>query len=91
MYCYVSLTIQLDISYSFAHSLNIKQSYLTHRWDPIRYYHSGSKQMAKLQDWSFTIRWFSVISRRLIGVSYPSAEMQSVYSTASADWATEDK
>ena len=31
---------------------------------------------------------FSVISKKLVGGSYPSAGMQSVYSTASADWAT---
>ena len=30
-YCYVSLTIQLNISHFFALSLNIKQLYLTHR------------------------------------------------------------
>ena len=33
---------------------------------------------------------FSVISRHSLGGgSYPSAEVQSVYSTAAADWATE--
>ena len=32
-YCYVSLTIQLKISYFFAVSLNVKQFYLTHRYD----------------------------------------------------------
>ena len=39
--------------------------------------------------WSLTIRLFSIISRTLMVVavgSYPSAEMQTVYSTASADW-----
>ena len=46
----------------------------------------------KLKDyWSITIRLFSIITRTLIGEngggSYLSAEMQSVYSTASADWA----
>ena len=34
------------------------------------------------------IRWFSVISRPLVGREhYPSAEMQLVYSTAPGDWA----
>ena len=49
----------------------------------------------KLQNyWSITIRLFSVISRTLVvvvvvgGGSYPSAEVQSVYSTAPADWAS---
>ena len=40
-----------------------------------------------LQGWSFTIRLFNVIPRTLMGRgSYPSEEMQLVYSTASADW-----
>ena len=39
--------------------------------------------------WNLTIRLFSVIYRTLIGGgrSYPVAEVQSVYSTAPADWA----
>ena len=42
----------------------------------------------KLQHyWNFTIRLFSVKSRTLKGKSYPSAEMQSVYSSPLADWA----
>ena len=43
----------------------------------------------KLQHyWNLTIRLFSVISRTHIGWgSYPSIEVQSVYSTAPADWA----
>ena len=61
--------------------------------DPIRCYHSkleciweqwqwrGTPYSPKLQHyWSLTIRLFSVISRTHIGKSYPSAEMQSVYS-----------
>ncbi len=38
-----------------------------------------------------TIRLFSVIYRTLVGggVSYPSADVQSVYSTAPADWTKE--
>ena len=44
----------------------------------------------KLLGCSLIIRWFRVISRTLVGLgegSYPSAEVQSVYSTAPADWA----
>ena len=38
--------------------------------------------------WNLTIRLFSVISRTLVrGESYPSSEVQSVYSIAPADWA----
>ena len=42
---------------------------------------------AKLQHyWSLTIRLFSVISRTLFEESYPSTEMQSLYSAAPANW-----
>ena len=44
----------------------------------------------KLQGWSLAIRLFSVLSRTLIRdiwESYPTAEMQPVYSTALANWA----
>ena len=41
----------------------------------------------KLQHyWKISIRLFSVISRTLVGGSYPSAEKPLVYSTAPADW-----
>ena len=36
--------------------------------------------------WNLTIRLFSVIYRILVGGSYSSAEMQSMYSIAPADW-----
>ena len=40
------------------------------------------------QQWNLIIRLFSVISRTLIMRGfYPSVEMQSMYSTAPADWA----
>ena len=38
------------------------------------------------QYWNISIRLFSDIFRTLIGRVLPSAEMQSVYSTTSADW-----
>ena len=72
------LTIQFSISYLFAHSLNVKQFYLTHRLDSNRCYHSelewtleqwqwrDTPHSLKLQDWSLTIRLFSIISRTLI-------------------------
>ena len=48
----------------------------------------GTLHSPKIQHyWSLTIRLFSVISRTLVGESYPSAEMQSVCSTAPADLA----
>ena len=47
----------------------------------------GCSAFPKLQyRWNLTIRFFSVISMTLIGVGpYPSAEVQSVYSTAPAN------
>ena len=49
----------------------------------------GNPHSSKLQHyWNLTIRLFSVISRTLVGGSYPSAEKQSAYSTGSDDWAT---
>ena len=46
-----------------------------------------STHSPKLQHyWNLTIRLFSVISNTLVGEFYPSAEMQSVNSTAPADW-----
>ena len=41
---------------------------------------------------NLSIRLFSVISRTLVGGGlYPSAEMQSVYSTVPADWAKSER
>ena len=48
----------------------------------------GTPHFLKLQDWSLTMRWFSAISRKFVWRrgSSSTAEMQSVYSTAPADW-----
>ena len=52
----------------------------------------GTPHSPKLQHcWNLTIRLFRVISGHSVGESYPSAEKQSVYSTASANWATQRK
>ena len=86
------------ISYLFALILNVKQFYLNHRQEPINCYHSGLewKQWQRrstlhspnLQGWSRAISLFNVISRTLvIGESYPSEEIQSVYSKIPVDWA----
>ena len=46
----------------------------------------GTPHFSKLQDWSLAIRWFCVIPRTLVEKgSYPSTELQSVYSTAPAN------
>ena len=42
------LTIQFNESYLFARSLNAKEFYLNHRYDPIRCYHSGSGDMEEI-------------------------------------------
>ena len=53
----------------------------------------GTPHSPKLQHHrNFTIRLFCVVSRTLIGGGYyPSAEMQSAYSMAPADWANNKK
>ena len=50
----------------------------------------GNKHSPTLHHyWNLTMRLFGVIYRTIVVLgSYPSAEMQSVYSTAPADWAT---
>ena len=75
----------------------IEYFYLTHRRDPNRYYRvkvdlgviamNGYSPFPNARDWSLHIGWSSVIYRTLIGGVIPSAEKQSVYSTAPADWA----
>ena len=48
----------------------------------------GTLHSAKLLHyWNLTMRLFSVISWHSLKGSYPSAEKQSVYSKAPADWA----
>ena len=100
--------IQFSVSHLFTftwnvrlHSLNVKQFYFTHRLEPVRCYHSGTKwtwqwwqwkgtlhSSKLLHYWRLTIWLFSDITRKLVGgESDPCAEMQSVYSTAPADWA----
>ena len=81
----------------FAHSLNVKQFYLSRRWNLSSATSSGQSGSgsngkkrvlnipAKLQDWSLTIRSLNAIPGPSLGESYPSAKMQSVYSTAPAD------
>ena len=67
-----------------------------HREDPVRCYHSESawtwkkwqlgvlRHSPNLQDLTFTIRWFNIIYQGGSGLN-ASTEIQSVYSTASAD------
>ena len=47
----------------------------------------GNPHSPKLHDWRLSFRWFSVISRTLVGGgSYFSAEMLLAYSTDPTDW-----
>ena len=87
-----SLTIQFSISRLFAHSLNAKQLYLTHRQDPIRCYHSRPErysafpQSSSITGASPSDDLVSYLGHSL-GESYSFSQMQSVYSTTPADWA----
>ena len=94
-------TIQFSMNHLFAHSLNVKQFCLTHRLDPIRCYHSSQSgpgnngnegvlcipQSSSITGASSSDCLVSYIGHSL-GESYLSVEIQSVYSTASANWAT---
>ena len=75
------LTICFNIIHMLAHSLNVKQFYLTNRLDPIRCYHSrsewtleqchwrGTLHFPKLKHWSLTI-WCHWCCRDAVGVFY---------------------
>ena len=91
-------TIPFSISHLFAHSLNVKQF----EWlIDVRCYHSGAERTWEQWQWrgiphppKFQKYWSLAIRCNLmtnpgnsLGSSYPSAEMQSVYSTIAADWA----
>ena len=94
------LTIRYGIHHVFAVGLNVKQFYLTHRLDPTRCCHSGSEwtmeewpwraypifQSSSITEGSSSDCWVSYLGYSY-WVSYPSAEIQSVYSAAPADWA----
>ena len=66
MYCHLTLTIQSNISHLFTQTiqfsishlfaliLNVKQFYLTHRSDPIRYYYSGPEWTWEWWQWKCT-------------------------------------
>ena len=98
-YCYVTLTIQFNVSFLFVHSWIVKQFYLTNWWNPKMFYlprsewtwellrWRGSAHSIKLQNWSLTIRSGLVsYPGHWLEVSYTSAEMQSAYSTALVDY-----
>ena len=66
-----------------------KQFYLTHRWDPNRYYHKNSESGSNGNEGVLHIPQSSKIqaspSQHSLDESYSSAEMQSVYSKSQAD------
>ena len=86
-YCYVSLTIQLNISHSFTHGYLTMSKRMTDQTVQFSISHLFALGLnVKLLFVSLTIRLFNVISR-----FFPSAEMQSVYSTVPVDWALIDR
>ena len=92
---FLFLIIQFSASHLFGHSLNIKQSYLTHIGPYqvlLLWVRVDLGAMAMKEYFTFSKAgaspWFNVISRTLAGTVFPSAEMQSVYSTAPANWAS---
>ena len=80
-------TIQFTISHLFAHSLNVKQFYLTYRYGPIRCYHcvlewileqsqwGGTPHSPKVKHyWSLTIKLFCVISGHSLGKGFTTLQ-----------------
>ena len=99
-YCYVSLTIQLNLSHIskshlFALSLNIKQFYrpiprtLSGATTPVKKGSEGVLHIppnSSITGASPSDSFVKYLGYSLVAGSYPSAEMQSVYSTALSDW-----
>ena len=98
-YCYVSQTIQLNICHLFAHSLNVSSIRLKDRILSGATIPGQSRHESNVREGIFHIPPNSSITgaSSLNGLvsypghsfgrgSYPSAEMQSVYCTAPADW-----
>ena len=85
-----SQTIQFSINMPWVLFISKIGPYQVPEWSWEQWQWRGAPHYPKLQhQWNLTIRLFSVISRTLIGVGvYPSAEVQSVYSTAWADSAS---
>ena len=94
------LTIQFSISHLFAFSLNVKQFYQIHSWNSICCCHSGPEWAWERWLWRLLrippsssntepSSWDCLVSYtgHSLGKSYPSAEIQSVYSTAPSGWA----
>ena len=88
------LTIQFSLSFAYTQLIGPNSSIWPIDWTlsgAITLRKSGSVRngneghSAFLKDLSLTIRLFSVISRHSFKESYPSTEMQSVYSTVPAD------
>ena len=81
------LSIKFSIIHLFAFSLNVKLFYLL-QIGPGSHGNEGVLVIFKgLLKSHHHIRWFTVISRTLVGWSSSPVEMQLVYSTALADWA----
>ena len=82
------LTIQLGIRHLFSQSLNVKQFYLIHTYDPIRV-DLGVMTIKRYSIFPQSIRTGALSSDDfLVKNQTLVAEMQSVYSTGPAEWAT---
>ena len=80
----VSLWSQAECTVKCYHSGSV--------WTYEQWQWRGTPHSPKLQHyWRLTIRLFNVNTGNSLGKSYPSAEMQSVYSAAPADWAEKGK
>ena len=81
----------LSICYRYAHvSLPclLLATVHAHALSVFNWLRRGTPHSPKLQHyWNVSVRLFSVISEHLLWVSFPSAEIQSVNSTAPAYWA----
>ena len=88
------ITIQLTISRKFSSIWPVNWTLLGSTTPSQSEPESGGNKWVlriPLKDYrGLTIRLFSVISGHSLGVSYPSAEIQSVYSAAPTDWASKN-
>ena len=66
------LTIRFNVSHLFAHSLNVKEFHLTHRWEPISCYHTWPEWTWERWQWRDTLHSpkFQGLFRRLLESHY---------------------
>ena len=86
----IVLTIQFKLSYLFAHSLDVKQFHLTHRPYQVLSLRArvnlGAIAMKRYSPFLNQMDLCYFLDTHWRWGSYPSAEIQSVYFTAPANW-----